>query len=154
MDYTKNYHLPHWEKSDRIRMEDFNEMCGNIEKGMGAAQSEAEAAHAAAGAAMDKASAAYAPDQKPYAVGSYIGNGYQVVVELGFRPSFLIISGARSVTTAESAGIAYYNLITAGNVSGGSFTFTDTGFTVQRATGKNLPALEVSGRVYDYIAFR
>ena len=27
MDYTKNYHLPQWVKSDRIMMDDFNRMC-------------------------------------------------------------------------------------------------------------------------------
>ena len=34
MNYTKNYHLPQWIKSDRIMMDDFNEMCRNIENGL------------------------------------------------------------------------------------------------------------------------
>lgn len=34
MEYTKNYHLPQWVKSDRIMMEDFNAMCGSIEGGL------------------------------------------------------------------------------------------------------------------------
>ena len=34
MDYTKNYHLPQWVKSDRIMMDDFNRMCVDIENGL------------------------------------------------------------------------------------------------------------------------
>ena len=34
MDYTKHYHLPQWEKADRIMMEDFNRMCADIEDGL------------------------------------------------------------------------------------------------------------------------
>lgn len=31
MNYTKNYHLPQWEETDRVLMEDFNQMCMNLE---------------------------------------------------------------------------------------------------------------------------
>ena len=31
MHYTKTYHLPQWEKSDRIMMEDFNAAMAGIE---------------------------------------------------------------------------------------------------------------------------
>ncbi len=34
MNYTENYHLPQWAKSDRIMMEDFNQMCKDMEDGM------------------------------------------------------------------------------------------------------------------------
>ena len=34
MDYTKNYHLPQWVKSDRIMMDDFNRMCADLENGL------------------------------------------------------------------------------------------------------------------------
>ena len=34
MDYTKNHHLPQWVKSDRIMMDDFNQMCRDIEAGL------------------------------------------------------------------------------------------------------------------------
>lgn len=34
MNYTENYHLPQWVKDDRIMMEDFNQMCENIENGL------------------------------------------------------------------------------------------------------------------------
>lgn len=34
MQYTENYHLPQWVKSDRIMMQDFNQMCADLEAGM------------------------------------------------------------------------------------------------------------------------
>lgn len=34
MNYTENYHLPQWVKTDRIMMEDFNQMCAEIDAGM------------------------------------------------------------------------------------------------------------------------
>lgn len=34
MNYTENYHLPQWVKDDRIMMEDFNQMCADLEAGM------------------------------------------------------------------------------------------------------------------------
>lgn len=46
MDHTKNYHLPQWVKTDRIMMEDFNQMCANIESGL--------SKNAASAAAADK----------------------------------------------------------------------------------------------------
>ena len=41
MDYTKNHHLPQWVKSDRIMMDDFNQMCRDIEAGLNKTQSNA-----------------------------------------------------------------------------------------------------------------
>ena len=34
MNYTENYHLPQWVKTDRIMMEDFNQMCEDLEAGL------------------------------------------------------------------------------------------------------------------------
>lgn len=41
MDYTTNHHLPQWIKSDRIMMDDFNQMCRDIEAGLNRTQSNA-----------------------------------------------------------------------------------------------------------------
>ena len=41
MDYTQNHHLPQWVKSDRIMMDDFNQMCRDIEEGLNKTQSNA-----------------------------------------------------------------------------------------------------------------
>lgn len=34
MEYTKNYHLPQWEETDRVMRTDFNQMCADIESGL------------------------------------------------------------------------------------------------------------------------
>lgn len=41
MDYTKNYHLPQWIESDRVRMEDFNNAMASIDAGISAARDAA-----------------------------------------------------------------------------------------------------------------
>ncbi len=40
MNYTEKYHLPQWEKTDRIMMEDFNQMCADMEAGLDAGQAD------------------------------------------------------------------------------------------------------------------
>ena len=37
MNYTSKHHLPQWEKTDRILMEDFNLAMANIETGLSSA---------------------------------------------------------------------------------------------------------------------
>lgn len=34
MKYTEHYHLPQWVKEDRVMMEDFNQMCANVDAGL------------------------------------------------------------------------------------------------------------------------
>ena len=52
MEYTSNYHLPQWVESDRIMMEDFNQMCEDIDGGIAAAKTAADTAKATADAAQ------------------------------------------------------------------------------------------------------
>ena len=42
MNYTENYHLPQWEETDRIMMEDFNQMCADIDSSIRQAQTKAD----------------------------------------------------------------------------------------------------------------
>ena len=35
MNYTTNYHLPQWVETDRIQMEDFNQMCADVGMAVG-----------------------------------------------------------------------------------------------------------------------
>ena len=79
MNYTKNYHLPQWDETDRIMRVDFNQMCADMEAGLNknaqaaaaaktqsdqgvtnaaGAQAAAEAAMAAAQAAQTSADGA------------------------------------------------------------------------------------------------
>jgi len=44
MNYTENYHLPQWVKSDRIMMEDFNQMCESIDAGLAGSVQTSDAA--------------------------------------------------------------------------------------------------------------
>ena len=145
MNYTQNYHLPQWEKTDRIVMEDFNSAMASLETGVAGAQSTADTA-------LGKANAAYAPDQKPYVVGSYTGTGQTMTIELGFRPSFLIISGAVENYPATVETHAASGIQTAGNVLKRAVTFTDSGFTINKYPSTEYPRL-LDCKVYDYIAF-
>ena len=161
MNHTKNYGLPQWELNDLIRMEDFNSAMGNIESGIDGAKAEAKTAAAelqrqvtAANTKAENAqSVANAAAKKPYVVGSYTGTGREMPFDLGFRPSFLIISGTTSVFPTGQSIMNSYNLFTAGNVLSNCVTFTDTGFVLHKLEENVYPKL-VDGRRYDYIAFR
>ena len=165
MEYTTNYHLPQWVESDRIMMGDFNEAMSNLEGGITTAQEAADAAQSAADNAQASADAAqnaadtiaenaYSPTHKPYVVGSYVGTGLPQTITLGFRPSFLIISGTTLVPSSSMANAGAWNLFTGGNVLTDAVTITDTGFTIKRPSNTTFPQLFGDGRVYDYIAFR
>ena len=160
MNHTKNYGLPQWELNDLIKMEDFNGAMNNIESGIDGAMDEAadakniaNFAKATAAAANQAAGNAYSPANKPYVVGSYTGTGREMPFDLGFRPSFLIISGTTSVFPTGQSIMNSYNLFTAGNVLSNCVTFTDTGFVLHKLEENVYPKL-VDGRRYDYIAFR
>ena len=182
MNYTKNYHLPQWVKEDRIMMNDFNQMCQDMEAGLtknaqdlktgldknaqdaasataaasASASAAAKKAQETANAALTKANAAYSPDQPPYKIGTYTGNGAEVTVEVGFRARFLIIGiGGNSDTyfiTGNTQGHPIY------------FQFTSTGFKVKKNEMVNTggvaspyeqpPHLSINGQTYTYIAFR
>ena len=167
MNYTNNYHLPQWVESDRILMEDFNDAMAGIDQGIqGAkaaadtAESKADAAQAAAEIAQSSADAvadAYTPGNQPYAVGSYTGTGDSVTITLGFKPSFLIISGMISSTLyADVEDWANFFALCNGTVLSKRVVFTSTGFTA-KAQGPGAdyyPDLTDEGRTYCYIAFR
>ena len=132
MNYTPNHHLPQWVKSDRIRMEDFNDAMANIESGLDQAAQQSE---------------------KPYT-----GNGGAQIVDVGFRPSFVIINGMQQSTTqGGAASFSGFSAATAGkNALGSRLMLMRDGFIVypEPYEGAYGPALNRKGVVYDYIAFR
>ena len=148
MNYTTNYHLPQWVETDRIQMEDFNQMCADIDQGIKDAQETANTA-------QGTATAAYCPTNKPYVVGTYTGTSSNMTITLGFKPSFLIISGRQ--TSYPHRGIIYVHLRAAHRLYVYLFTecvtLTDTGFTLYALADNVYPKL-VERRTYDYIAFR
>ena len=159
MNYTTNYHLPQWAETDRIMMEDFNQMCSDIDEGIKTAQDTADTAESKADAAQTTANSvadAYTPDNQPYVAGTYVGTGTDTTVTLGFRPKFVIISGMQPGTQSNSTSDwDRYFALCDGNVLSGRVMFTDTGFVARREiSGAFYPVLHVEGRTYCYIAFR
>ena len=132
MNYTTNYHLPQWVESDRIMMEDFNQMCADIDQGIKTAQDTAEAL--------------------PYVTGSYTGNGSTQTINLGFKPSFVIIT-AQSADVIGATALLGYTAVSGGSQISRVLSFGETGFTVTRVT-QIFPATNDSGTLYSYIAFR
>ena len=144
MNYTKNYHLPQWDETDRIMRTDFNQMCAGLEDGLTTAQAAANAAQQTADAAA----------VLPYVIGTYTGTGADLSIDVGFRPRFLIISGIKDGASALDIGeFGRHCVITAGNSVSRRVQFTKKGFTVKAQEYWEYPDLAVSERVYDYIAF-
>ena len=162
MNHTKNYNLPQWELGDLIRMEDFNGMCASIENGLtsskAAAEADAAETRAIANSAKVTANAAQAAAAvKPYVVGSYVGNGGEQVIHLGFRPSFLIVSGMqRSVNPNSMDSFLPFFGMTGGNALERRIALLDNGFVVYPADSSHsfTPHYNAVDRVYDYIAFK
>ena len=178
MNYTQNHHLPQWVGSDPIRMDDFNQMNQDIEAGLDAAasranaaasaaqaaQSSADAAAEAAASALSKANAAqaaassaYSPDNKPYVTGSYTGAIGSAAINLPFRPSFLIISGMKpGDSQSDMSQFDRYFAMVSGAQMKARVQIISTGFAVfpKPTSGCYYPDLNEPGRTYDYIAFK
>ena len=106
--------------------------------------------------AQTTANAAYSSNHKPYATGHYTGTGADVSVVLGFKPSYVIVCGHRATDALNTEEkLLYAFSATGGQVVTSRIQLTDTGF-VARVRGSDglYPDLSLSGRTYDYIAFR
>ncbi len=150
MNHTKNYGLPQWELNDLIRMEDFNNMSASIENGLTSTAAEASVAKTTAKAAMAQA------NMLPYVTGYYIGNGGTKSVDIGFKPSFLII-------TAQEPTLQGSIFSTIAILGDQHFSYmverTGTGFNVIKRTANpgtmpTYPRMNEDGLAYNYIAFR
>ena len=174
MNYTKNHHLPQWEKTDRIMMEDFNQMCADMEAGLdktakdaaadtaaarsesaaaaARAQSTADTAVSKADAARAVADAAYCPSFMPYAIGTYRGTGTgETTIRLGFKPRFLITSDQQAST--EGGGGIIHNLMLVGaHTASTGIAFLSDGFKVFNVES-HYPRLN-NTRTFAYVAFR
>lgn len=140
MQYTENYHLPQWVKSDRIMMDDFNQMCQDIEAGLTSSAAKADAAQAAA-------------EALPYVVGSYTGDGSTYRnIDVGFQPSFVIVCADQRISGTTNGGLS---VMMAGRQCSSRLYMTATGFRLDSSDTVNpYPQVNSSGRVYDYIAFK
>ena len=156
MTRTENYQLPQWEENDPVRREDFNGAMASIDAGIAAARQAAKTAQGAADAAQGTANTARTEAAAlPYVVGSYTGTGENVAITLGFRPSFVIICGHQAGdATNTTSRLLYAFSATGGTVVTSRIQLTDTGFTACAKGDTLYPDLTISGRTYDYIAFR
>ena len=143
MNYTKKYHLPQWEESDRVMRTDFNQMCVDIENNLAAVQSEAKTAKTTAEAALA---------HKNYTAGVYQGSKESQIIELGFRPRAILIhcfhSGSKPSSISELCSLHLDTWVHA------SLTFTDTGFILPADSMKGYPNVNWENYHYIYIAFR
>jgi hypothetical protein len=133
---TENLNLHQWAPSDPVALSEVN-----------ANFTALDAAVAKAQEAADEAAVL------PYVVGSYPGNGGTQTLNLGFRPSFIIISGMNATTSSGSPTLfTNFFLATGGTVLTSLVEFTDTGVTLYGSG--NMPNPNAQYRSYDYIAFR
>ena len=146
---SQNLGLHLWEPTDQVLRTEFNQNWQKIDTAVNAAQETAEAA-------QNTADGAYCPSNKPYVVGHYTGTGNNVTVTLGFKPSYIIICGHQATDALNTdERILYAFSATGGSVVTGRIQLTNTGFVAcSRGTSGIYPDLSLSGRSYDYIAFR
>ena len=150
MNYTEKYHLPQWEESDRVMRTDFNQAMAGIESGLDSHSTRIDQAQQAAANAQSTALT-----HKNYAIGSYTGTNKLQKFNLGFRPSFMLISGHAPHSSSDVFQVAGYFAITAGENTKTRISFSDTGFTVYPTSpeGGYWPDLNETNRFYEYIAF-
>ena len=173
MQQTEKYQFNLIETSDAFGPEALNENAEAVERELLAVRSELAAAGAAdkaelqAAAAADKAElqtaiqkaqsvadSAYKPGQLPYATGYYHGGGdTPITIELGFKPSFLIIDGCVSTNTSSDIGLYAYRGCACSAYIYSTLTFSNTGFTVTYKAN-DYPILNQNNRLYRYIAIR
>ena len=144
MQRTSNYQLPTWEKSDRIMMEDFNDMTQKIEAAIDGAKSDAAAAQSTADSALSK---------QHCATGHYKGTGQLQTFEVGFHPSAVLIQ-RRSDDDDAPVGNATYLFLD--SISYAPIYFVDNGFCLrpQRSGDNTYPVVNISPYPFSYVAFR
>lgn len=134
MTKTDNYNLNQWEATDPIRREDFN------------------ADNAVIDAALKEVAG-----RRPFVVGTYVGTGSTTTtqtVELGFRPSMVIIAypndsnGQYGTTITPDCSLSYNESVIA--------QITETGFEIGLALSGGSPVKPYTNSSvrYVYIAFR
>lgn len=82
---TEHYDLCQWEATDQVLRTDFNEDNAKVDAALQGAADLAQAA-------QTLAEAAYSPENSPFAVGSYTGDGTaKRKIELGFTPQAVLV---------------------------------------------------------------
>lgn len=116
-------------------MEDFNQMCRDLEESLEKIRQTAETL--------------------PFATGEYWGLGEErVTIDLGFRPGCVIITSA--MPTAYPENIAARTAIACEGALSNRIHFTNNGFYLSPVptTTDVYPYVNLKGGLYRYIAFR
>ena len=150
MNYTANYHLPQWVETDRILMEDFNDMASTLDAALsdhgGALDSlqeglaENTAAHAALGNCKIQ-------------VTSYVGTGGEGARTLNFTQTPLMVlilgeNGGYAIFLAGAEGAYSTN-----GSSNNRLTTTWTGASVRFTGASATQLMNYSGVTYHVISF-
>lgn len=142
---SENLGLHLWEPTDQVLRTEFNQNWTKIDTAVAEAQQTAEAAQSAA-------------EQMPYVIGSYTGNAPDSgadpgqLIELGFRPQFLIITRGWTSNVSSTAFLVIGQERV--NAQDLVFEWRESGFLVKSTNTSGPLQLNEAGMVYDYIAFR
>lgn len=100
--YTENYGFCQWEATDQVLREEFNKDNAKVDEVLKETADVALAAQALA-------QAAYSPENSPFVVGSYTGDGTaKRKIELGFTPkAVLVVHYDGSMTYSRSSTACY-----------------------------------------------
>lgn len=161
--YTENYGLCQWEATDQVLRTEFNEDNAKVDEALKGTADVAQAAQVLA-------QAAYSPENSPFVVGSYTGDGTaKRKIELGFTPKgILVLSEDGRTTTTGSYNFYYGGLAVSGKNVASSQTgitawisgetalaVTDNGFFVSEAANDHILISSNSiGKNYNYLAVR
>lgn len=162
MKRTANYALPDWEKSDFIKMDDFNDMTRKLDAALKAGADAQTALQEVVNAVKSTAEGAYSSKNKPYTAGSYTGNGSTQTITLGFKPSFLVISrGIDEGQGTGAHGVWLGGEASLNDVLGKVLSLTPTGFTVTNSHSASYDGtiwpdlwINIADAPYSYIAFQ
>ena len=145
MQQTSKYQFNLVEGSDDFSPTPLNQNMEKVEEALEGMETAVNTAQETAEAAQDAAEAL------PYVTGRYTGAGATAQsIALGFKPSYLIISGQAGGSDDASKSIGIFN----GSNMSNKVTFTNTGFTVSAQTNDSYPQLNRQYAYYGYIAFR
>lgn len=156
MEKTTNYQLPKWEKSDFIKMDDFNDAFGKLDAALKAeADARAEKADGAAIAALQNSIGTVGENCR-LVYGSYVGDGRvgennPVSLAFGFCPVLVLVTSSWASRTpavfirssASAQSLEGYTMIV---------TWTDKGLSwcFNGSSGQDMN--NGSGETYYYVA--
>lgn len=153
MNYTENYKLPTWTLTDRIQMQDFNDMTAKIDSGLTAVQSAVKAeetarkkavsseqaartqAIAAANARMDRLGNCQIYTYTYIGTGTY-GEGNPTVIPLpNKQPYMMLLYDSRFKAHFLTPSTARLEFPATGGTVNVYPTWTDTALSIQSAKG-------------------